>query len=108
MAAAAILKFCFNGHNLAIFAHICTKFCKRTQNHIPETDLPSVSLTSNKIQDGGGRLHKIQLNGYNSGTVAHISTKFDAVTENEVLDIVLPSNCTPDKIQDGGGSEGDA
>ena len=41
MAAAAILKFCFNGHNSAIFAHICTKFCTTTQNHVPETDLPS-------------------------------------------------------------------
>ena len=106
MAAAAILKFCFNDHNSAIFARICIKFYIRTQNHVPETDLPS-DLISNKIQDGGGRHVEIRINDYNSAVMAYISTKFDAVTENDVLDVVLPTKCTCDKIQDGGDSESD-
>jgi len=53
-------KFCFNGRNTAIFAHICTKFCMGTQNHVLETSMPS-DLTSDKIQDDGGRHFEILL-----------------------------------------------
>ena len=101
MAAGAILKFCFDGHNSAIFARICTKFCIRTQNHVPERDLLS-DLTYDKIQDAGGRHFEIHINGYNSAVIAYISTKFDAVTENEVPGAVLTSKFRSGKIQHGG------
>jgi len=60
MAAAAILKFCVNGHNSAAIARICTKFDTGIQNGVPEIVLPS-KFTSDKIQDGGGRHFEILL-----------------------------------------------
>jgi len=47
-------EFRFNEHNSLITAHICTKFGTKTQNDIPDTELPS-DFTFETIQDGGGR-----------------------------------------------------
>ena len=58
MAAAAILKFWRNLNNSAAIAHICTKFDIGVRNGVPEALLPS-DLTSDKIQDGGGRRFEI-------------------------------------------------
>ena len=73
-----------------------------TQKHVPETGMPS-DLTSDKIQDSGGRHFEININGYNSAVIAHISTKFDADNGNDAPQIVLTSKFASDKIQDGGG-----
>ena len=101
MAAAAVLKFCFISRNSATFARICTKFCTVTLKHVPETGMLS-DLTSDKIQDSGGRHIEIHINGYNSAVIAHISTKFDADTGNDAPQKVLTSEFASDKIQDGG------
>jgi len=52
MAAAAILKMYFTGHNSVAIAHIHTKFGSGTKTNVPETKMPS-NFTSAKIQDGG-------------------------------------------------------
>ena len=60
MAAVAILKFCLNSRNSAIFAYIYTKFDAVTENDIQQDVLKS-KFTSRKIQDGGGRHFEILL-----------------------------------------------
>jgi len=52
MAAAAILKIHFNGHNSGAVAHIYTKFGPETKTDVLEAEIPS-NFTSLKIQDGG-------------------------------------------------------
>jgi len=52
MAAAAILKIHFNGHNSGAIAHIYTKFGSERETDVLETEIPS-NFTSLKIQDGG-------------------------------------------------------
>jgi len=52
MAAAAILKIHFNGHNSGVIAHIYTKFGSERETDVLETKIPS-NFTSSKIQDGG-------------------------------------------------------
>jgi len=52
MAAAAILKIHFNGHNLVDIACIYTKFGSERKTDVLETEVPS-NFTSVKIQDGG-------------------------------------------------------
>jgi len=59
MAAAAILKINFNGHNSVAMAHIYTKFrLEREKNDVPEAEMPS-NFTSLKIQDGGRHFKNI-------------------------------------------------
>ena len=60
MAAAVILKFCVNGHNLAAIARICTKFDTEIQNGVPEVAL-TTKFTLDEIQDGGGHHFEILL-----------------------------------------------
>jgi len=55
MAASAILKFFFNGHNSVIVEHIRTKFGTETRYNVHKTVLPS-DFTSEQIQDGGAIL----------------------------------------------------
>jgi len=52
MAAAAILKIHFNGHNSVAIPHIRIKFGTETKTDVPETEIPP-NFTSAKIQDGG-------------------------------------------------------
>jgi len=53
MAAAAILKIQFNGHNSGAIAHIYyTKFASERKTDVLETKIPS-NFTFLKIQDGG-------------------------------------------------------
>jgi len=52
MAAAAILKIHFNGHNSGAIAHIYAKFGSERKTDVPEIEIPS-NFTSLKIQDGG-------------------------------------------------------
>jgi len=52
MAAAAISKIHFNGHNSGDIAHIYTKFGSEIKTDVPETEIPS-NFTFLKIQDGG-------------------------------------------------------
>ena len=60
-------------------------------NRVPEAVLLP-DLTSDKIQDGGGRQFEIYFNGYNSVAIAYIFAKFDGETENEVPQDFLESN----------------
>ena len=83
-------------------ARICTKFDTEIRNGVPEAVLPS-KLTSDKLQDGGGRHFETHINGYNSAVFAYIYTKFDAISENDVPQEVLKSKFTSHEIQDGGG-----
>jgi len=52
MAAAAILKIHFNGHNSVAIACIDTKFGSERKTDVLETETPS-NFTSLKIQEGG-------------------------------------------------------
>jgi len=52
MAAAAILKIHFNGHNSVSVVHIYTKFGSERKTDVLKTEIPS-NFTSVKIQDGG-------------------------------------------------------
>ena len=52
MAASAILRFYFNGHNSVAIAHIRTIFDTEAENDVLDVVLPS-KCTSDKIQDGG-------------------------------------------------------
>ena len=62
MAAAAILKFCVNGHNLAAIAHICTT--------LPYLTLPSGRMTPGAkpaLRPPSGPIaHPRKAKGYNS------------------------------------------
>ena len=53
MAAVAILKIQFNGHNSVAVAHIHTKFGSETKSHVPETEIPShftsLAMTSHSL-----------------------------------------------------------
>jgi len=51
MAAAAILKNHFNGHNPVAISHIVFKFGSVTIIDVPETEIPP-NFNTAKIQDG--------------------------------------------------------
>ena len=93
MAAAAIWKFCSNGHNSATISCICAKFDAEVHNAVQEAILKS-KFTYGKIQDGGRIYFEIQLNCHNSVNFAHICTKFCKGTQNHVSETNLPSYLT--------------
>jgi len=68
MAATAILKIHFNGHNSIAVAHIHTKFGSERKTEVPETEIPS-NFISVKIQDGGRSPFQKHLNGYISAAL---------------------------------------
>ena len=48
------LEIRFNGYNSGAMTYMSAKFCTRTCNDIPETNLPS-KFTYHNIHDGDGR-----------------------------------------------------
>ena len=102
MAAAAILKIHFNGHNSVAIAHIYTNWLRKKKTDVLGTEIPS-NFISLKIQDGGRRPFLKHINRHNSAALQAIFNEFGTKIDTGKPRLALTSNFTSDKIQDGGG-----